>query len=36
MRWANISEIFVPQIGLADGIIKLLYKEIYIDQLNRV
>jgi exopolyphosphatase/guanosine-5'-triphosphate,3'-diphosphate pyrophosphatase len=31
MRWANISEIFVPQIGLADGIIKLLYKEIYID-----
>jgi exopolyphosphatase/guanosine-5'-triphosphate,3'-diphosphate pyrophosphatase len=36
MRWANISEIFVPQIGLADGIIKLLYKDIYIDQLNRV
>ena len=36
MRWANISDIFVPQIGLADGIIKLLYKEIYIDQLNRV
>ena len=36
MRWANISEIFVPQIGLADGIIKLLYKEMYIDQLNSV
>jgi len=36
MRWANISDIFVPQIGLADGIIKLLYKDIYIDQLNRV
>jgi exopolyphosphatase/guanosine-5'-triphosphate,3'-diphosphate pyrophosphatase len=36
MRWANISEIFVPQIGLADGIIKLLYKEMYIDQLKSV
>lgn len=27
MRWANINEIYVPQIGLADGIIKLLHKE---------
>jgi exopolyphosphatase / guanosine-5'-triphosphate,3'-diphosphate pyrophosphatase len=27
MRWANIQEIQVPQIGLADGLIKLLYRE---------
>ncbi len=27
MRWAGIDEIFVPQIGLADGLIKLLYQE---------
>jgi hypothetical protein len=27
MRWAGISDIFVPQIGLADGLIRLLYKE---------
>ncbi|HPI55211.1 MAG TPA: ethanolamine ammonia-lyase reactivating factor EutA [Chitinophagaceae bacterium] len=28
MRWADIKEIFVPQIGLADGIIKLLYQQL--------
>lgn len=28
MRWANISEIFVPKIGLADGLIQHLYEEL--------
>lgn len=28
MRWANISEIYVPKIGLADGLIQILYNEI--------
>lgn len=27
MRWADADEIYVPKIGLADGIIKMLYKE---------
>jgi len=27
MEWANINEIYVPKIGVADGIIKLLYKK---------
>lgn len=27
MRWANADEIYVPKIGLADGIIKLLYQQ---------
>ncbi len=27
MRWADISEIYVPQIGLADGLIRQLYQE---------
>ncbi|HQW45872.1 MAG TPA: exopolyphosphatase [Chitinophagaceae bacterium] len=27
MRWADIQEIYVPQIGLADGLIRLLYNE---------
>ncbi len=26
MRWANAEEIYVPKIGLADGIVKMLYK----------
>ena len=28
MRWANISEIYVPKIGLADGLIQHLYEEL--------
>ncbi|MBP1652575.1 MAG: Ppx/GppA phosphatase, partial [Bacteroidetes bacterium] len=28
MRWANAEEIFVPKIGLADGLIQSLYGEI--------
>lgn len=28
MRWSNIEEIFVPKIGLADGLIQHLYREI--------
>jgi len=28
MRWADISEIYVPKIGLADGLIQNLYEEI--------
>jgi exopolyphosphatase/guanosine-5'-triphosphate,3'-diphosphate pyrophosphatase len=28
MRWADAEEIFVPKIGLADGLIKMLYKEV--------
>ena len=28
MRWADAEEIYVPRIGLADGLVKMLYKEI--------
>jgi exopolyphosphatase/guanosine-5'-triphosphate,3'-diphosphate pyrophosphatase len=28
MRWAQIDEIYVPKIGLADGLIKMIYSEI--------
>ncbi|RPE08377.1 exopolyphosphatase [Chitinophaga lutea] len=28
MRWADIEEIFVPKIGLADGLVRSLYNEI--------
>ena len=28
MRWADAEEIFVPKIGLADGLIHSLYEEI--------
>lgn len=28
MRWSEADEIYVPKIGLADGLIKMLYKEI--------
>ena len=28
MRWANIQEIYVPKIGLADGLIQHLYEEV--------
>lgn len=27
MRWADAAEIYVPKIGLADGLVKILYKE---------
>ena len=27
MRWANADEIYVPKIGLADGLVRILYKE---------
>lgn len=27
MRWAGADEIYVPKIGLADGLVKILYKE---------
>jgi len=28
MRWADADEIYVPKIGLADGLIQALYAEI--------
>jgi exopolyphosphatase/guanosine-5'-triphosphate,3'-diphosphate pyrophosphatase len=28
MRWSNADEIYVPKIGLADGIIRLLYRDL--------
>ncbi len=28
MRWANAEEIYVPKIGLADGLVKMLYKDL--------
>jgi exopolyphosphatase/guanosine-5'-triphosphate,3'-diphosphate pyrophosphatase len=28
MRWADAEEIYVPKIGLADGIVKLMYKHL--------
>jgi exopolyphosphatase/guanosine-5'-triphosphate,3'-diphosphate pyrophosphatase len=28
MRWAEISDIYVPKIGLADGLIQSLYEEV--------
>jgi exopolyphosphatase/guanosine-5'-triphosphate,3'-diphosphate pyrophosphatase len=31
MRWADIEEIYVPKIGLADGLIHLLYEEVKIN-----
>jgi exopolyphosphatase/guanosine-5'-triphosphate,3'-diphosphate pyrophosphatase len=31
MRWANAAEIYVPKIGLADGLIQHLWKELTID-----
>ena len=26
MRWGNIKQIYVPQIGLADGLVNILYQ----------
>ncbi len=31
MRWIGASEIYVPQIGLADGLIQHLYQEIQLE-----
>jgi exopolyphosphatase/guanosine-5'-triphosphate,3'-diphosphate pyrophosphatase len=28
MRWANIDEMYVPKIGLVDGIAHALYQEV--------
>ena len=33
MRWAQADEIYVPKIGLADGLIKMLYNELTIKNL---
>lgn len=33
MRWANIPEIYVPKIGLADGLIQHLYEEIRLKEI---
>ena len=33
MRWANVEEIFVPKIGLADGLIHILYEEVKAAQM---
>lgn len=30
MRWAGADEIYVPKVGLADGLIKMLYKELSV------
>lgn len=32
MRWADAAEIYVPKIGLADGLIKMLYKELSVEK----
>ena len=34
MRWASAEEIYVPKIGLADGLIQSLYQEILNSRLN--
>ena len=33
MRWANIPEIYVPKIGLADGLIQHLYDEVKLKEI---
>ncbi|MEO6820102.1 MAG: exopolyphosphatase, partial [Ginsengibacter sp.] len=32
MRWAGADEIFVPKIGLADGLIQHLWGEVSVNQ----
>jgi exopolyphosphatase / guanosine-5'-triphosphate,3'-diphosphate pyrophosphatase len=34
MRWADASEIFVPKIGLADGLIHTLYEEVKLKEIE--
>ena len=36
MRWADAQEIFVPKIGLADGLIHTLYEEVKLKELGKV
>jgi exopolyphosphatase/guanosine-5'-triphosphate,3'-diphosphate pyrophosphatase len=33
MRWTNTEEIYVPKIGLVDGLIQHLYEEKYVKRL---
>jgi exopolyphosphatase/guanosine-5'-triphosphate,3'-diphosphate pyrophosphatase len=32
MRWADAEDIFVPKIGLADGLIHSLYEEVKLKE----
>ena len=34
MRWADAEEIFVPKIGLADGLIHTLYEEVKMKEIE--
>jgi exopolyphosphatase / guanosine-5'-triphosphate,3'-diphosphate pyrophosphatase len=34
MRWADIEEIYVPKIGLADGLVHMLYDEVKSKKIN--
>jgi exopolyphosphatase/guanosine-5'-triphosphate,3'-diphosphate pyrophosphatase len=34
MRWADAEEIFVPKIGLADGLIHILYEEVILKEVE--
>lgn len=34
MRWADAEEIFVPKIGLADGLIQSLYEEVRLQEVS--
>ena len=34
MRWAGIEEIYVPKIGLADGLVHMLYDEVMSKKFN--
>ncbi|MEJ7738187.1 MAG: exopolyphosphatase [Chitinophagaceae bacterium] len=34
MRWADVSEIFVPKIGLADGLIQHLYQQLRLREIE--
>ncbi|RYY58681.1 MAG: exopolyphosphatase, partial [Chitinophagaceae bacterium] len=34
MRWADAQEIFVPKIGLADGLIQSLFEELQAKKLQ--
>jgi exopolyphosphatase / guanosine-5'-triphosphate,3'-diphosphate pyrophosphatase len=32
MKWADIKDIYVPKIGLADGLVQHLYEELTIQK----